>query len=105
MSSGEWGELFCCNNCPCLFLSLSVFCRLADGKREQELVEQYAPFTDRNAFVTLEEFAERLNVSVDNDSTRILFKIFNKVRLEAAIRVATRSGETDNRMGILCIRK
>ncbi|XP_041781662.1 lysophosphatidylcholine acyltransferase-like [Anopheles merus] len=58
---------------------------LADGKREQELVEQYAPFTDRNAFVTLEEFAERLNVSVDNDSTRILFKIFNKDKDSAGV--------------------
>uniref|UniRef100_A0A182UJ19 Phospholipid/glycerol acyltransferase domain-containing protein n=1 Tax=Anopheles melas TaxID=34690 RepID=A0A182UJ19_9DIPT len=66
---------------------------LADGKREQELVELYAPFTDRNAFVTLEEFAERLNVSADNDSTRILFKIFNKVSLEAANRVATQLRE------------
>ncbi|XP_035917964.1 lysophosphatidylcholine acyltransferase-like [Anopheles stephensi] len=51
---------------------------LADGTVEQNLVDQGVPFTEKNSLIALDEFARRLNISVENDSTRILFKIFNK---------------------------
>uniref|UniRef100_A0A182SND4 Phospholipid/glycerol acyltransferase domain-containing protein n=1 Tax=Anopheles maculatus TaxID=74869 RepID=A0A182SND4_9DIPT len=51
---------------------------LADGTVEENLVNQGVPFTEKNSLIALDEFARRLNISVENDSTRILFKIFNK---------------------------
>ncbi|XP_052900564.1 lysophosphatidylcholine acyltransferase-like [Anopheles moucheti] len=51
---------------------------LADGAVERSVLDQYGPFTEKNSHIPLDEFAGRLNISVENDSTRILFKIFNK---------------------------
>uniref|UniRef100_A0A182IU42 Phospholipid/glycerol acyltransferase domain-containing protein n=1 Tax=Anopheles atroparvus TaxID=41427 RepID=A0A182IU42_ANOAO len=51
---------------------------LADGTVEQQLIEQYAPFTNENSLLSLDEFARRLGVLKEDHSTRILFKIFHE---------------------------
>lgn len=46
---------------------------------EEQIVANDTKFTDENSYLTIEEFSRRLNVAVDNDSTKNLFRIFVKV--------------------------
>lgn len=45
---------------------------------EEQVVAAGARFTDDNSFLTIEEFAQRLNVAADDESTKKLFRIFVK---------------------------
>uniref|UniRef100_A0A2M4BPC0 Putative phosphate acyltransferase n=1 Tax=Anopheles marajoara TaxID=58244 RepID=A0A2M4BPC0_9DIPT len=51
---------------------------LSDGAAERELLEREAPFTERNAHLTLAAFAANLRIPPGDDSARILFQIFTK---------------------------
>ncbi|XP_065084772.1 lysophosphatidylcholine acyltransferase isoform X2 [Ochlerotatus camptorhynchus] len=45
---------------------------------EEQILADDTKFTDENSYLTIEEFSRRLNVAVDNDSTKKLFRIFVK---------------------------
>ncbi|XP_029717425.1 lysophosphatidylcholine acyltransferase isoform X1 [Aedes albopictus] len=45
---------------------------------EQQLVAEGPRLTDENSFLTIEEFSKRLNVPVNSESTKKLFRIFVK---------------------------
>ncbi|XP_049539298.1 lysophosphatidylcholine acyltransferase-like [Anopheles darlingi] len=51
---------------------------LSDGAVERQLLEREAPFTERNAHLTLDAFATSLRIPPGDDSARILFQIFTK---------------------------
>ncbi|XP_053682491.1 lysophosphatidylcholine acyltransferase isoform X2 [Sabethes cyaneus] len=43
---------------------------------EEQIVTDEAKFTEENSYLTLEKFAQRLNVPADDESTKKLFRIF-----------------------------
>ncbi|XP_055616567.1 lysophosphatidylcholine acyltransferase isoform X1 [Toxorhynchites rutilus septentrionalis] len=45
---------------------------------EEQLVATEAKFTEETSYLTMEEFARRLDISVDEESTKKLFRIFVK---------------------------
>lgn len=45
---------------------------------EEQIVSNEIKFTDENSFLTIQEFAQRLNVPADDESTKKLFRIFVK---------------------------